>query len=180
MSSLRTAACALVLAAAGTAGYHLSSARSLRTHSLSAVATTSSNRPLIRAVQQRSSLSSYRAVASAALPNPVELVPPTNGKISRVLTAALFCVVTLTVLLSVYPFVIGAVIFSLLFDNKRRRWVDRVVQLWARATMEFFGASVEVIGKENLPPPDEAVMSAVGARTHTQCMRSPVCMHSVP
>jgi len=152
--------CSLLLTAATAAAYQIGTAHGLQgripVSRARAPPLVSSGLPAKHG-GTRGGLSLCRAVASA-MPAPTDLQAPTNGKISRVLTAMLFCVVTLLVLLSVYPFVLIAVLFGVLFDNKRRRFVDRVVQVWARGTMVLFGAQVKVYGKENLPPVDEPVM----------------------
>lgn len=92
-------------------------------------------------------------VAAGALPR----APKTNA-VSRAFFGGLFVVLTTLVVSGIYPLVLSAAIYGRLFDNKRRRANDFVVQWWARTTMTLFGSKVTVEGVENLPPPDEAVM----------------------
>jgi len=89
---------------------------------------------------------------------PLELVPPKTNAVSRAITGAAFAIIAVVVVTAAYPFVLSAALYGRLFDNKRRRGNDYVVQAWARVSMMIFGALVKVENAEVLPPADEPIM----------------------
>lgn len=97
------------------------------------------------------------AMQAAAAPAE-ELTPPKTNAVSRFVTGVTFAIIATVVVTAAYPFVLSAALYGFLFDNKRRRGNDYVVQAWARVSMLVFGAFVKVENAEVLPPADEAVM----------------------
>ena len=94
---------------------------------------------------------------AVALPLKAVEAPRTN-KLTRLLVGSAFCASVFICVTAIYPFVLAATLYSVLFDNARRRGNDWVVQIWARASLLCIGSKVTVEGAENLPPPTEAVM----------------------
>ena len=88
----------------------------------------------------------------------MELVPPTTNAVSRLVTGVAFAVIAVVVVTAMYPLVLSAAAIGFLFDRKRRRPSDYVVQMWARLSMIVFFAGVTVENAEVLPPAGEAVM----------------------
>ena len=88
----------------------------------------------------------------------VELQAPRTNAVSRVVTGAAFAIIAVVVVVAMYPFVLSAALYGYLFDKKRHRGSDFVVQWWARLSMMVFGAKVIVENAEVLPPADEPVM----------------------
>jgi 1-acyl-sn-glycerol-3-phosphate acyltransferase len=141
------------------AGYHAAIGRALPTGHHAAVM----QRPISFASQRTPAMVSMAAgaldaaalvdVNAGALPR----APKTNA-VSRAFFGGLFVFLTTLVVSGIYPLVLSAAFYGRLFDNKRRRANDFVVQWWARTTMTLFGSQVTIQGVENLPPPDEAVM----------------------
>ena len=83
--------------------------------------------------------------------------PRTNG-LKTALIGSTFWLAAGLVLTVLFPAACLAWIHGKLFDKKRFRLNDYIVQIWARITMTLFRAQVTVENAELLPPPDEAVM----------------------
>lgn len=147
------ACCAL--SAAGYSGVVPVSARSMR------VGAETSGRPLpVLASGGRLIAAPSMQAAAAAMPGPssFEISPPNTNAISRFITGVLFAFICVAVVTAVYPLVLSAALYGKLFDNKRRRFNDYVVQWWARISMMIFFANVKVENAELLPPADEPIM----------------------
>ena len=118
--------------------------------------------PLRAAVSPSGSVAISMQAAAAAMPSQPPLLPelqaPKTNKVSRTVTAGAFGIIAAVVVSAMYPFVLSATLIGYLFDNKRRRLNDWVVQMWARLTMLVFCASVTVENAEVLPPAGEPVM----------------------
>lgn len=100
------------------------------------------------------------SAAAAAMPPPSfeELVAPTTNWLSRAFAGASFAVIAVVVVCAMYPFVLSAALYGFLFDKKRHRLNDYVVQLWAKLSLIVFTAGVTVENAEVLPPAGEPVM----------------------
>ena len=123
------------------------------------VATPALARNFAAPLQLRSSvLAASAAAATAPGSMPAELTPPKTNAVSRVLTGTAFAIIAVVVVTAMYPFVLSAAAFGFLFDKKRHRLNDYVVQLWARLSMIIFGAGVTVENAELLPPLGEPIM----------------------
>lgn len=98
------------------------------------------------------------ALQANSLQAPPALPTATSNKFLNVLSGVWFAVTSLIVLILSYIPLLPCVVYSMIFDRQRRRAVDFCVKLWARGSLVMLGAEVQVIGAENLPPPDEAVL----------------------
>jgi len=111
-----------------------------------------------RALSRRG-MAPLASAAAAAMPPPMEeLVPPTTNWFTRAFAGASFAVIAVVVVCAMYPFVLSAALIGFLFDRKRHRLNDYVVQLWAKLSLIVFTAGVKVENAEVLPPAGEAVM----------------------
>lgn len=93
--------------------------------------------------------------ASAAALEPVK--PRTNA-LKTALIGSTFWLAAGLVLTVLFPLACLCWVHGKLFDKKRFRFNDYIVQIWARITMTLFRAEVTVENAELLPPADEAVM----------------------
>mmetsp|Transcript_40824 Transcript_40824/g.79932 ORF Transcript_40824/g.79932 Transcript_40824/m.79932 type:complete len:339 (-) Transcript_40824:434-1450(-) len=80
------------------------------------------------------------------------------GKDASVVVGLLFVIACFGWAAILYPIIGLSYGFARGFDNTRRRAVDWVVHWWAKMTCLSILYVPKVIGKENLPPKDEAVM----------------------
>jgi 1-acyl-sn-glycerol-3-phosphate acyltransferase len=153
-STLRCVVASCLVAAA-----HGYSAASLRSSLSLPSVNAASGLPLVRR-QHQAATSPVMQAAAAAMPfQPSdELKVPYTNAVSRSITGVLFAFICVTVVTAVYPLVLTGALYGKLFDNKRRRFNDYVVQWWARISMMIFFAAVKVENAEVLPPADEAIM----------------------
>ena len=98
------------------------------------------------------------ALSQNSLPAPPALPSATSNKVINTLSGLWFAVSATVIVIACYIPLIPFSIYSFIFDAKKRRLVDLVVKMWARASLMFLGAKVQVIGAENLPPPGEAAL----------------------
>jgi 1-acyl-sn-glycerol-3-phosphate acyltransferase len=81
-----------------------------------------------------------------------------KGMNANLLVGPLFVLATFGWAAALYPAITLAYLFSKAFDAKRRRAVDWIVHWWAKLTCFTIFYKPKLIGKENLPAADEAVM----------------------
>lgn len=81
-----------------------------------------------------------------------------KGKAVSVPIGILFLMGSFLWAVALFPFVLLAYAYSKVFDNLRRRAVDFGVALWAKGAMISLCYWPKLVGAENLPASDEAVM----------------------